>query len=172
MKIFSSRKLEQSIADNQLTCWDKAKYVLFTAIVLVVFSGPIYLVIPIYGRSAPALNSLFSLGFTILGTFVTYYGIKECYATNRASDDKDFIERLAILSIPVFTKFIFIVFPTTLYVVILMSSFRETQPMFPIILSALSPVLFYVYYYVLNRSFTRLGRVIEKNGNKREGLFN
>ena len=171
MIIFSSRKLEQSIADNRLASWAKAKYLIFTAVVMAVFYGPFYLVHPFYGESAPTLNSIFSLIFTIVGVFVTYYGIKECYATNRAVDDKDFLERFAILSVPVFVKVSIIVFPATLCVSMLMLSLRETHPMlskrFPIILSLLGPLLFYIYYCILNRSFTRLGRVIEENENRR-----
>ncbi|MDD5556109.1 MAG: hypothetical protein PHN82_02540 [bacterium] len=166
MIIFSSRKLEKAIAEDELSNWKKAKYVILPAVLAILAGGPIYFITPTYGEKAPALNFFLHMVFNILGAYVTYYGIKKCFRTNEIIDGNNFLERFVILLIPVAVKLIIILLPFALIYYGIASSFRDSHPIFfkrsPIILYALRPIFIYIYYSLLNHSFIRLKGLISQ----------
>jgi hypothetical protein len=167
MILLSSIKLERAIAENSLTSWDKAKYIIFV-IILYSFSGPIYILTPSFGPKPPIWTSLVSFVSTILVVFITYYGAKKCYLTNKEIDDKDFPGRFAALFIPMTAKFLAITIPIMVVTgVFASSSFfadKETKKdIFIYFMYISAPVATYVFYVFLNRSFKRLKQTINEN---------
>lgn len=173
MIIFSSQKLEKAIAKDQLTNWGIAKYLIIYITIPIILGGPIYLVRPVYGYKPPPLSNLFSIAFSILSALVVYHGVKKCFKTNKLIDNINFVERFVILSLPVFIKFIFLFIPFFIFVLILIGFISRSIPSIKlyiyIIFSALGPLLLYVYYSLLHRSFSRLLELVESNKSSTSG---
>ncbi len=164
MIIGSSRKLEQALAGDELNAWTKIKYLIIPAI-LATLSGPFYVIRPVYGQKAPALNSLFTLIFAIVMSYLTYWGIRKCFRENCQIDEKMFFERFAILSVPVLVRLIAVFTPLTIIFMTLLYGFIKHR--FPdsldrvsIGVAALGPIITYVMYQMLSASFRRLGELI------------
>ena len=166
MIIFSSKKLERAIAHDRLPNWERAKYIILPTIIMMLAPGPIYIARPIYGVKAPFLNSIFSFVCTIIGAFVTFYGIKRCFRTNEVTDKKDFLARFTILNVPIMFKFIAILIPITFISMAIWASLRSNYPSIfkraPVSLSIIGPFVIYLYYSLLNRSFSRLRELIQQ----------
>ena len=175
MILLSSGKLERAIAKKILSNWEKTKYIILPIILTTLFYGPFYIIRPNYGVKPPLINSLFTFFFCIISTFIVYSGIKKCFKTNESTDKEFFIERFMILLIPIMFKLILFFVPFILILVVIVGSMREHLPIvfkrFPIILSAFCPIMYYIQYYLLNRSFVRLGNLLEKY-NKESGSNN
>ena len=171
MIIWSSRKLEHALAKGELDAWAKVKYLIIPAI-LATLSGPFYVIRPIYGKKAPALNSLFTLIVAIVMSYLTYWGIRKCFRENCKIDEKTFFERYAVLSVPVVVRLIAIFTPTTIIFGTILYGFIKNH--FPdsldrvsIGISALGPIITIVMYQMLSASFRRLGELIETEKEKR-----
>ena len=164
---FSSKKLEKALSEGVLSDWEKAKYLVLMA-VLSALSGSAYLPRPIYGRRLPAEIRAFYLAFGVIGMLVVYFGIKRCFNTNQKIDAERFFERMACLSVPVSAKMVVFCLPAFLVVlwaaVLLGRSHsephEETTNELVVALGCLGPVLLYLYYWMLNRSFARLGALL------------
>jgi hypothetical protein len=172
MIIWSSKKLEQALAKGELDAWTKVKYLIIPAILATILSGPFYVIRPIYGQKAPALNNLFTLIFAIVMSYLTYWGIRKCFRENCQIDEKMFFERFAVLSVPVLVRLIAIFTPVTIIFMTLLYGFIKNR--FPDSLdrvaigaSALGPIITYVMYQMLSASFRRLGKLI---GTEKEKL--
>ena len=169
MIILSSRKLEQALASNGLSPWDKVKYIILPVVVMGLFPA-FYIFRPIYGKYPPILNSLIGIIFMIISAFLTYKGIKKCFKTNQNADAKNFFERFTILSVPVCMKFILVLFPLTVALVFIMiplkDSFPEFYKRFPIIFTASSPFLTWIYYHLLTCSIKRHGELVHTDKRK------
>jgi len=165
MILFSSNKLERALADSSLPSCDKAKYVIFI-IILYSFSGPLYVLTPSFGTKPPIWHSLTSLVSTILVILFTYFGAKRCYQTNKGIDDTDFVGRFAALYMPMTFKFIAImllVIVIAAMIIYAVAFDKETKKhIFLYFLNITGPVGTYLFYIYLNRSFRRLGILINE----------
>ena len=78
-----------------------------------VFSGMspafVYLIIPTFGPSAPPMTALVSGLCTALIIVATCMGIRKCYLTNKAVDDRDFVARFLALYFPASFKVFLVV---------------------------------------------------------------
>ena len=157
MILFSSHRLERALVENSLSSWEKAKYI----ILIIIFyscSGPFYVITPSFGPRPPVGNSLVNFVSIILTIIFTFFGAKKCFLTNKAKDDANFIERFAVLSIPVAIK----VFTISAIIIFIGSFLIDKCESFPCynsityIVDLMSPVITYIYYLLLNNSFKRL----------------
>jgi hypothetical protein len=162
---FSSTKLEQAIANGVLTSWEKAKYLIFI-IILYTFSGPIYVLTPSFGPKPLIWHSFATFTSSILMILFTFYGAKKCYQTNKSIDNTDFIERFVALYMPMTFKFIavsLLAMAATALIAYVVSSDKETRKdIFIYFLNFIGPVSTYFFYIFLNRSFGRLGILINE----------
>ncbi len=165
MILFSSNKLEHALAAGSLSSWDKAKYLIFI-ILLYSFSGPIYVLTPSFGPKPPMWHSLLSLVSTTLVIGLTYVGAKKCYLTNKATDDIDFSGRFAALFVPMTFKFIAAMLPIMVIGAIIAFSTSSDKELrmnvFVYFLYSMIPIGTYLFYNFLNRSFKRLGILINE----------
>lgn len=166
MIIISSGKLEHSLAADDLSPWDKTKYIILPAILLSLMSlsyvcGPTYC-----AERRPMLNALVSFLCLIASAFVTYFGIKKCHRTNESLDNTAFFERFFILSVPVLVQLMLVCFPVSLAALHYAYLLRDSHPLlhkrFPMLLSLSGPVITWLYYVMVDRSLKRLGRLIQE----------
>ena len=167
MILFSSKELERKLASNSIDSWDKAKYMI-VLFVIYSFSGPIYVLAPSFGPQPPVgtlLASPISVLFIILAT---YFGIKKCYLTNKATDDIDFIGRFVVLFIPMTLKFILVLLPIFFLFVIILSSLSDHEAAKNTFLYStylMGPIGTYVFYQFLNGSFRRISVLLYQQRN-------
>ena len=158
MILFSSKKLEHKISNNELAQWEKTKYLIFTWII---FGSASFfdLLGPNFHTKSTWQSALDGFG-AILFVLITYFGIKKCYMTNKKADDTDFIGRIVILSVPILLK----IFLTFFFLLFLYSNIKSyffgNQPfsenLIYCLFSGIGPVLQIFFYIFLNRSFRRL----------------
>jgi hypothetical protein len=164
MIIFSSQKLEQSLATGDLSPWDKTKYIIFTAIMMSLAGVP-YICNPKYAERDPMLNMLASILCVIATAIMTYFGIRKCHQTNEALDKKAFFERFFVLSVPVTVKLVVFFLPLSLTALLYVHHLKDGHPLlhkrFPILLSLCGPVVTWVYYTMVDRSLKRFGCLIQ-----------
>ena len=165
MILFSSNKLERALAADSLTSWEKAKYIIFI-IILYSFSGPIQVLAPSFG-SKPSIGQLLTSSICgILVIIFTYFGAKKCYQTNKRIDDTDFVGRFAALYMPMSFKLIAIsLIAMGITAMIIYSGAFDKQTGidgFVYFLYIMGPVGTYLFYIYLNRSFRRLGLLINE----------
>lgn len=170
MIIFSSKKLESKISSNELTSWEKTKYLIFIVVVSSGISGPIYVFTPSFGPKQPPWQMTILLLSCISFVLISYWGIKKCYKTNMLIDDVFFIERFVMLNIPMTMKFILLFFSTfVVYCLILayMTGGKDLSNGFlfysSIAAGIITIIASIIYYILLNRSFTRLASLMAKN---------
>jgi hypothetical protein len=165
MILWSSRKLEHALAVGQLDPWTKVKYLL-VPVVMGIFSGPFYILRPVYGQKPPPIYSLVSFICAVLSAFIAYWGIKICFSINNKIDGNRFFERLAVLTVPVLIKVAVFFFSFSLIFVVVFSSLKDrVSSLFQwtyIIISALNPIVTYTMYSMIRNSFERFGRLVER----------
>lgn len=170
MILFSSNRLERALAESTLTSWEKAKYI----ILIIIFyscSGPIYVITPSFGPKPPVGNTLVNFVSTILTIIITCLGAKKCFITNKDIDDANFTERFTALSIPIAIK----LFTISIIIISIGLLFTLKCDNFTCynyityLLNLMSPVITYIFYLLLNRSFRRLAILVnEKIPNKED----
>jgi len=166
MILISSVKLEEKISKNELTSWEKTKYLIFMVVVSSM-SGPIYVFTPSFGPKPPPLNMAISFFSSIAFILISYFGLKRCYKTNKRIDDACFIERFAILNVPMTIKFFLFFFSVGIPVALLSAYIIDRKPLLPdsmfYLFSLTGIIISVVYYILLNRSFHRLALLMGKN---------
>jgi len=109
------------------------------------------------------LNSLVGIFFMIINAVVTYRGIKKCFEIHQKTDSKNFFERFCILSVPIEMKLIVVLFPLTIVLTLFVFTLKDAYPdfykRFPIIYTASSPFITWIYFNLLTRSIKRLGEM-------------
>jgi hypothetical protein len=164
MIFFSSKKLEAKLAHNQLSDWEKVKYMLIPSMLSSLLSGPIFFVRPYYGPHHSTLQAIGSLAGGILVAIAIYWGIKRNYQTNEKIDGKNFIVRWVILSFPVFNKFLVGFLPGTLIFLIVSAAATRNSPevrkYIPTLLTMVFPALLVWMYCLIDASFKRFGKLI------------
>ena len=162
MILFSSTKLERKLADETISQWEKAKYILIL-FVLFGLTAPIYIITPCFKSEAPTsawLIGLISIPLTIV---VTYMGIKKCYHANEFISNTDFIERFVPLFVTLTLKFTLIILPFSFLLNFILTSYDvKTIADIDIYLTySILPIMTYIFYIFLTRSFHRLGKLIK-----------
>jgi hypothetical protein len=154
MIIFAPKKLEQLLAKESMTVWEKAKY-LVLAVVLSAFAEPLFWLNPAVKEQHFKLTMLLSLLAHIIGLLVTYNGLKKCYKTN--NKENEFIERFICLRVPWTAVFALVLAPSSITITLIAKKyFPELPDLATIITSACIPVITFIYYSALNSSFARI----------------
>ena len=164
MIFFSSKKLEAKLAHNQLSDWEKVKYMLFQYLSVLLVGGPVFLIRPQYGPRPPFPTSLAGPIGGILLAIITYWWIKHIYLTNKEIAGKNFIERYTILSFPVFMKFTAWLVPGMLLVLILFGQVtrnnHEMRRYVPVVIQVVFVAFMSGFYWLINNSFRRYGDLL------------
>ena len=121
---------------------------------------------PSFGPKPPIGNSLAIFVSAILNILITYFGTKKCYITNKAADSSDFIERFAVLYIPMTCKFAVATLPILIAAVAILAysvppDKELHQRIFSYFMHAMAPIGSFIFYVFLNRSFKRLELLIK-----------
>ncbi len=163
MILWSSKELEQALAGGELDSWTKVKYIIVPA-VIGSLSTPFYVFRPIYGKEAPAINTLFSLIFAIAAAYLSYWGVKRCFIANREIDGKAFFERTAVLALPIFVRIMVVVLLVSVALLIVIGNLKDRVPVLfqrsGIIFSAFTPIITFAAYVMLTNSIRRFGRLV------------
>ena len=168
MRLWYSRLLEHELAEGRLSEWEKTKYFLFPLMLSAFLSGPIWMITPNYGPIPPVTERFFTLLGGLITAAITYIGIKMGYRSNQRIDGKNFIERYAILSVPIFIRFI--VIATTLMIIILIflrHSMRDSVSPF---LHVIIPLAYLYYFHLVALSIDRFGDCIHRYKHSNHGL--
>ena len=164
MILWSSEKLEQAFAAGELDSWTKVKYMMVPVMVGHLYT-PFYVVRPVYGERAPAINYLFSFFFAMVALYLTYWGLKRCFIANREIDGKAFFERIAVLAVPIFFRIVAATILASLllgFVVgVLVDWIPAVTHWVPILFSAFTPILAYATYVMLTNSIRRFGTLLK-----------
>ncbi len=165
MTVLSSEKVERALAKNELTGWQKGKY-LIILMVLGYFSVPFRLVSPTYSRPPLIVESI-DLATVVVSVIIIVYGIKKCLRINEAIDHQNFIERFVILSVPVSVKILIVSIPSIFILQWLMFGyFSPNHPnlyqYLPGSFYIIGPIATYIYYFFLKRSFVRFGQLVKE----------
>lgn len=166
MILISSKKTEIAISENTFSSKSKFRFLFFTYFLLV--PEPVFLITPEFKGDGTVYDPFITLIAWMLYVYITYRGIKKCYLKNIEIDDSNFIERFTILNIPILIKFILIILPLSLLMTwgAKNSGFEYNYETvgYQTFFAILTPLVTYIYYYVLNESFERLGNLLI-NGN-------
>ena len=161
----SSKKLEYALAEKKLDAWAKVKYLILPAALAALFSKPLYMIQPHYGKRMPNIDMLVFMLCGVISTFLVYRGIKQCFYANKNIDDKTFFERFTILSIPPLFKIIILSIVLSLAILVAASKLREEIPFLykhaSMLISVLGPIITYISYMLIKNSFIRFGELIE-----------
>jgi hypothetical protein len=165
MILWSSKTLEEALADGQLDSWAKVKYLMIPAVMGSLFSVPFYVVRPLYGTRAPAPNYLFSFIFALMAAYLAYWGIKRCYIANSKIDGEAFFERLAVLTVPILIRILVVATSGSIALLVVIALLRDRVPALyyrgSILFSAFNPVLAYAMFAMLTNSIQRFGKLLK-----------
>ncbi len=166
MILFSSAKLETALAKDSLDSWAKAKYIIFV-LAMYGMSGPFYWFSPSFGPRKPLHYSLAAFACSILTILLIIHGVKKCHRTNQKGDGKNFIERVTVLYVPWTFKLAPIVLALWLIAafvsVYVLPIQKETQyHVFSYLVLLLAPVVMWLLFSLLNRSFERLVELVRQ----------
>jgi magnesium-transporting ATPase (P-type) len=121
---------------------------------------------PRYGQRPSPMESMYSLVFGVLMAVVTYFGVRWAYRTNAKCDGKNFIERYTILNVPILVRFCVIAMPCSIIFITTIMAFSEEHSWLRIhaflLFRIVALFVFYLYYYLLSKSFGRLGKLLKK----------
>jgi hypothetical protein len=163
--LWSSRKVEQALAQGRLDSWTKVKYLLIPT-VLGALSGPFYILRPVYGQKPPSDYTYFSLISSIITACVTYWGIKTCFRVNSSIDGRNFFERFAVLSLPILIRVMTVAITCGIVLLLFIGHPKNRDPIFlervGITFAVAHPIIAYIVYSMLINSFERLGRWLER----------
>ena len=172
MRLWSSKRLEFELAHALLPEREKLKYFILPLVLAALLGSPIFLITPNYGIKPSPLESVFILLRGLLMCMALYFGIRMSYRENKKIDNRNFIERYAILSVPVFIKFLCIVLPVQALIMIIFNSVIDSYPRINSFVSCfmqLSIPLFYLwFFYLIAQSFKRFGMLLLKNNTKKD----
>lgn len=162
MIIFSPQKLEQQLANEELTTWEKTKY-LVLAVVVSAFAGPLFWISPTVKEQHIGFTVLIQLLTALIGLYITYKGIKKCYATN--NKENEFIERFICLRVPWTVTFGLVLAPLSIIIIYVAKKiFPQVPDLASLIIYICSPLITFIYYKALNNSFTRINTMQQSAG--------
>ena len=152
--IFTSRKLERALAQGKITGWGAARYYFVPMIFTAVISMPCWLIRPRHNVQLNLGIMFIQLLLQVLAGIIVYRGVKKCFNTNQQIDSSDFISRMVILAFPVLIKVIWFSFIVSIILVYFMIIFLPQVPV-QVIVAALSPILTFTTFFLLNESLQR-----------------
>ena len=154
MIVFSPQKLEEQLANEELSTWEKAKY-LVLAVVVSAFAGPLFWISPTVKEHYIWYTALIQLLSTLIGLYITYKGIKNCYVTN--NKENEFIVRFICLRVPWTVVFGLVLAPLSIVIIYVAKKvFPQVPDLASLIICICSPLITFIYYKALNNSFARI----------------
>lgn len=161
MRLWSSEILEIELAREQLSEREKVKYLLLPILLGACLGGPITWLAPRYGLRPPRFDVLVALLNSLLMVAVTIYGIRKAYRANRRIDGRNFIERYAILVLPVSFRFAALLVPLLVAAHVALrfldsriaGGMANLYPFYRLVF----PLAMLGFYQMLARSFSRFG---------------
>ena len=166
MRLWSSEILEIELARGQLSEREKVKYLLLPILFVAFIGGPITWIAPRYGLRPPRSDILVALLNSLLMVAVTIYGIRKAYRANQQIDGRNFIERYAILVLPVNVRFAAMLAPILVAVLVALRLLDARisggmAPLYPFY-RLVFPLATLGFYQMLVRSFSRFGRHLRR----------
>jgi hypothetical protein len=165
MFLLSSKKLEKALAYDLLDEWEKTKYLLFTVALYALNNAPVGLIRPYSGTKPLPINQCFFLGSSVLSVAITLICLKRCFQTNKEIDDRNFIERYTILFVPISIRVFLFTAPIFIVAILISNSihpkYQDVFNYFAIGTSCISPLIYLVYYHMLNNSLNRFRLELE-----------
>lgn len=156
MIIFSPKRVENALRAGSFTAWEKAKYIILTAVVTAI-GEPFYLLAPtIKQANFTGTEVLVRLAAMLTGLLITYVGVKNCYKIN--NDPEKFIERFICLRVPWTAIFALTFGPINLAILYMAKKQLETS-VYHGISAFIGPLTIALFYWALSGSFKRLGQV-------------
>jgi hypothetical protein len=155
MIIFSPKRVEDALRAGSFTVWEKAKYIILTAVVTAI-GEPFYLVAPtIKQANTTGTEILVRLAATVTGLIVSYFGVKYCYKIN--DDPEKFIERFICLRVP-WTAIFALTFGPINLAILYMAKKQLEMSAFHGIFAFIGPLTMALFYWALSSSFKRLSQ--------------
>lgn len=157
----------KALADNSLDSWAKAKYIIFV-IAMYTMYGPFYWFVPSFGEKKPMLLQLASFASYCFTILFTIYGAKRCFKTNKTGDGKDFVERFAVLFVPLtfeILPLVLLLVAITFYLAAYILPYKDEETKYtiiPYLMLLCAPILAWLFYTLLDRDFERLSELIRK----------
>lgn len=156
MIIFYPKKIEDALRTGSFTSWEKAKYIILTAVVTAL-GEPFYLVAPVVRQASFTGTEIITrlLG-TLIALIVTYLGVRYCYKIN--DDSNKFIERFICLRVSWTAIFALTLGPINLTVLYAVKKQMDTA-IYHGVSAFIGPVTIAFFYWALSGSFKRLRQV-------------
>jgi hypothetical protein len=169
MILFSSKKLEKSLATGTLTQWQQARYFLILSVISF-FPASIAIVQPKYGVSINHVDALVNLACFATNLIVIFVGFIKCFRLNEAIDNAEFIRRYFVLSIPVAMRLVVYLMPISAIlgsaIVVEKKAIREIYNILPITYCILGSIIMVIYFLMMMRSFRRFGLLLKGKDTK------
>ena len=169
MIIFSSIKLEKALADQKVTRWQKAKYIMIPAIFISMASPLSAFFRPSFQDEPSTIYSVLQLLVMIISIFITYFGIKACFEVNENIDKRNFIERFCILLVPVsFRMLLFFILCFIAFMIILLftAAIPEINKHVPLLFLPFGPIYLFMYFSLLKKSFLSFSNLLTGNSSQ------
>lgn len=152
MYFWNVRALAEDLKLGQVTQEEKMKYFLVqTVIISLVFSFISHLASPLYSTGAMAfLESTMDLVVNVLGIWM-------CYEANKLGDNKEFLDRIICLSLPIGVRLTVFIIPLS-FLIGIMTGWLDTagaaQDLLNLVLGSGSLLIFYIWVrsYILDIS--------------------
>jgi hypothetical protein len=161
MILISPQKLEQQLASESISTWEKAKY-LVLAVVVAALAGPLFWITPVVKEQHFGRIQLVDMLASVVGVYITYKGIRKCYDINEKEDA--FIERFICLRVPWTILFGVILAPLSFGLILIIKKvFPDNPDLSGLIIAVLSPVITVLYYWALITSFRRINLLETKD---------
>jgi hypothetical protein len=161
MILISPQKLEQQLASESISTWEKAKY-LVLAVVVAAMAGPLFWITPAVKEQHFGRIQLVHMLASIVAVYITYKGIRKCYDINGREDA--FIERFICLRVPWTILFGIILAPLSFgLILVTRKEFPDNPDLSGLIIAVLNPVITVIYYWALITSFRRIN-LLETKG--------
>ena len=113
MYLWKTKELVLKMKNDELSQTEKFKYFLVFIILTTIFGG-----LSSYTSISPTFQSVIA---SILRAVIVIAGTILCYGTNKKGDDREFIDRIICISLPLGIKF-FVVFIVTLLLYVILSA--------------------------------------------------
>ncbi len=161
MILLSSERLENALAEANLSEWEKTQYLLLPIVLGALVGGAFTsLLRQDFGGEVPAHQETIMFADGVIMAAISYWGISRAFRTNAKSDGQRFIERFTILSIPVAVKLWVGLFGCVVLLSVVMGrlglSGPEVRAYFRLAVNVGAPLAYLAFYVLILRSFKRL----------------
>jgi hypothetical protein len=172
MHLISSKKLESDLANGRLDQWEKTKYLIFTSI-FAIAANPVFWPLPVYEQiEASTLAQTLGMLAWVANGFLTFKGVRKCFAANKLIDSKAFIERFTVLFVPASVQMFIVGVVWALVISLGFGSLMEEQELYVILTQLFSVIFVYLFFLLLHRSFLRLSLEVDGMKVHPDGVVN